>query len=62
MYVWILYKETELDFNQYALEDVEIFTRPEPAEQAAYWLNDKLDSYDRDYNGWSVSQQRIVRE
>jgi hypothetical protein len=59
--VWILYKERELDFNQSEFEDVEIFESKQQAEQAAYWLNDRLSSYDKDYNGWHVGEQRIIR-
>ena len=61
MKVWILYQEQELDFNQYSMEDVEIFTDKAAAEQAAYWLNSRLNSYDRDYNGWHVGTERTVR-
>lgn len=61
MKVWVLYKERELDFNQSELDDVEIFDNEEHAEQAAYWLNERLSRYDRDYNGWSVGEARTVR-
>lgn len=60
MKVWVLYKEEELDFNQYFLQDVELFDNEEPAQQAAFWLNERLDNYDRQYNGWSV-EERLVR-
>lgn len=61
MKVYVLYKENELDFNQFYLDDVEIFEKKEQAEQAAYWLNSRLDKYDQEYNGWSVGEARTVR-
>lgn len=61
MNVYILYKESEMDFNQSYLDDVEIFSDQTQAEQAAYWLNKRLSSYDKYYNGWSVGTARVVR-
>lgn len=62
MKVWVLYKETETDdINHPDIDDVEIFSSQEQAEQAAYWLNDRLSDYDKHYNGWSVGLERTVR-
>jgi len=61
MKVWILYQEQELDFDQYCMDDVEIFADKTAAEQAAYWLNSRLNAYDKEYKGWHVGTERTVR-
>jgi hypothetical protein len=61
MKVYVLYKEDEMDFNQTYLDDVEIFENKQQAEQVAHFMNSLLSPYDREYNGWSVGEQRTVR-
>lgn len=60
--VWILYKDKETDDISYPyVEAVEIFSDKAQAEQAAYWLNDLLSPYDKEYNGWYVEESHQIR-